>query len=40
MFALCVLGCLPTGRWFGVDGLLRSVWLWLTGGVDDEKNQP
>ncbi len=37
MFALCALGCLPTGRWFGADGLLRSMWLWMTGGVDDSK---
>jgi uncharacterized membrane protein YphA (DoxX/SURF4 family) len=26
MFALCALGCLRTGRWFGADGLLYGLW--------------
>ncbi|MGL4551244.1 MAG: hypothetical protein ACRC33_08650, partial [Gemmataceae bacterium] len=37
MFALCVLGTLPTGRWFGADGLLYAFWRFLTGTVDSEE---
>jgi uncharacterized membrane protein YphA (DoxX/SURF4 family) len=38
MLALCVLGTLPTGRWFGADGLLLAMWRFLTGSGEDESN--
>ena len=38
MFALCVLGTLPTGRWFGADGLLLALWRFLTGTGEEESN--
>ncbi|MFQ3649185.1 MAG: DoxX family protein [Gemmataceae bacterium] len=40
MFALCVLGTLPTGRWFGADGLLLAMWSFLTGSAEEESNEP
>jgi uncharacterized membrane protein YphA (DoxX/SURF4 family) len=36
MFALCVLGTLPTGRWFGADGLIQSLWRGITGTTEEE----
>jgi uncharacterized membrane protein YphA (DoxX/SURF4 family) len=38
MFALCVLGTLPTGRWFGADGLLIAMWRFLIGTGEEESN--
>jgi uncharacterized membrane protein YphA (DoxX/SURF4 family) len=38
MFALCVLGTLPTGRWFGADGLLLALWNFLFGSSEEETN--
>jgi len=40
MFALCVLGTLPTGRWFGADGLLLAMWRFLSGTSEEESIEP
>jgi len=31
-----VLGTLPTGRWFGADGLILAMWRGITGTREDE----